>query len=101
MSKKSSTKRRPRRKYNPEFKAEAVRLVGDEGLTQAQAASDLGISAKLLSSWVRAAKSREMPPGQVTESERSELQRLRRENRVLRMERDILKKPQPSSPARP
>jgi transposase-like protein len=76
----------------PEVKTEAVRLVVDEGLTRAQAASDLGVGAKLLSGCVRAAKSREMAPSQGTESARSELSRLPRESRVRWMERDIPKK---------
>ncbi len=93
----STSRRRPR--YTSEFRAEAVRLVTDGGLTQAQAARDLGISAKLLSSWVRVASERSLP-GAMGDAERDELKRLRKEVRTLRMERDILKRPPPSSRAR-
>lgn len=80
-----------RRKFSEEFKAEAVRLVLEQGLGPAQAARDLGLGQSTLDNWVRAAREAQQPDS-LTESEKSELKRLRKENSVLRMERDILKK---------
>lgn len=80
-----------RRRYSPEFKAEAVKLVLDENLTQAQVCRDLGLPDSVLGRWVSAA--RVLPEsGSLTDAERVELVALRREVRVLRKERDILKK---------
>jgi transposase-like protein len=82
--------RRRRRKFSPEFKAEAVRLVGASDAPIATIAQQLGIGRGMLRRWVDAA---EPPPReQAPEDERSELARLRRENLQLKMERDILKK---------
>ena len=80
-----------RRKFSDEFKAEAVRLVLEQGLGPAQAARDLGIGQSTLDKWVHAARMAQQPEA-MTVDERSELKRLRREVSVLRMERDILKK---------
>ena len=82
--------RRSRRRFSPEFKAEAVRLVQttDESLTSI--ARELGVPTPTLHAWVTAARPQPREP--LTEDERSELRRLRRETRQLRMERDILKK---------
>ena len=91
MPAKSGSTSRRRRRSTSEFRAEAVRLVTDGGLSQAQAARDLGISAKLLSSWVRVARERSLP-GASGDAERDELKRLRKEVRTLRMEREVLKK---------
>ena len=75
---------------------EAVRLVKESGKPAAQISRDLGVSVKSLKDWV---KQQEIDSGQregLTASEREELRKLRAENRILRMERKILKKPQPS-----
>ncbi len=82
---------RKRRKYTPEFRAEAVALVEQEGVTQSQVACDLGISQSLLSKWVQNAKLASLP-GALTAAEREEMRQLRREVSILRQERDILKK---------
>ena len=82
--------RRRRRMFSPEFKAEAVRLVESSEASMATIAQQLGIARGVLSRWVNAA--RPVPRVAVTEDERSELARLRRENLQLKMERDILKK---------
>ena len=82
--------RRRRRRFSPEFKAEAIRLVNETDAPVAQIARDLGVSKTTLLQWVAATRPQPEPP--LTEDERSELGRLRRENRQLRMERDILKK---------
>jgi transposase len=84
----AQSRRLPR--YTPEFKAEAVRMVRTSPDAIPKIARDLGISAASLRLWVQAAQPVGSPP--LTDDERSELHRLRRENRTLRMERDILKK---------
>jgi transposase len=81
-------RRRPT--YTPEFKAEAVRLVRTSSDSLTKIARDLGIGGPTLRTWVEATRPKAESP--LTDDERSELRRLRRENRELRMERDILKK---------
>ena len=82
--------RRHRVRYTPEFKAEALRIVEHSNESLAKIAKDLGMTEKTLHAWVQAAR----PEGRVplNETERAELERLRRDNRRLQMERDILKK---------
>ena len=86
--------KRKRRFFDAAFKAEAVRLckVGDR--TIGQVARDLDLTETALRDWVRRAAidAGEGPAGELTTSEREELQRLRRENKRLQMEREILKK---------
>jgi transposase-like protein len=82
--------REKRRRYSPEFKAEAVRLSIESDASITQIARDLGVSEPSLRAWVAAA--RPQPKAPLTEDERSELIRLRREIRRVEMERDILKK---------
>jgi transposase-like protein len=91
---KSIMEKRKRRHFTKEFKAEAVRLVLEQKQTLADAARDLGILPASLSNWVKQAKidRGNGPPGALTTEERAELAQLRRENRTLRMEREILKK---------
>jgi transposase len=85
---------RRRRQFTPEFKAGAVRLVLEEGRSIGEVARSLDLVPSALGNWVQKAKveAGQGPVGAVTASERDELVRLRRENRQLRMERDILKK---------
>ena len=85
-----STKKK-RREFTPEFKAEAVKLVREEGLSRAQVARDLNLSPSMVGRWLEQAEAASAP-GALSIVERSELKRLRRENRVLRTEREILKK---------
>ena len=77
-------------RYTPEFKAEALQIVRQSNDSLSKIAKDLGITEKSLQAWVKAARSAPAEP--LAEDERAELQRLRRENRRLQMERDILKK---------
>jgi transposase len=86
--------KRPRRRFTDEFKAGAVRLVVDEGKAIPQVARDLDLKASVLRTWViRSQADRgKGKPGVLTTAEREELSKLRKENRELRMERDILKK---------
>lgn len=83
-------RRQKRRRYSPEFKAEAVRLVRETDESVSQIARDLGVSEPNLRRWVAEAQPPPTPP--LTADERSELVRLRREIRRVEMERDILKK---------
>jgi transposase len=77
-------------KYSPEFKAEAVRHVEQSGEPLRKIAQDLSVNVYTLKSWVEAARPEPREP--LNEDERTDLQRLRRENRQLRTKRDILKK---------
>ena len=95
-------------KYSEEFRAEAVRLWRDSGLTFNRVAADLGIPATTLRAWVRTTQAprpsylrrdaagdraaAEVPGGPLTGDERAELSELRRRVRVLETEREILRK---------
>jgi transposase len=82
----------PRPPYSPEFRAEAVRLYRSSGRGLKRISEELGIAHESLRRWDRQdAIDTGHAPGLSTD-EREELHRLRRENRVLREERDILKK---------
>jgi transposase len=86
--------KRKRRQFTAEFKADAVKLVRAGGRSIGQVAKDLDLTETALREWVRRAEieAGEGPPGALTQAEREELARLRRENKRLQMERDILKK---------
>jgi len=94
MDKRKKKQRRARRSFTAEFKAEAVRLcrVGDRGV--AQVAADLDLTETALREWVKRADidAGNGPEGALTSDERAELTQLRRENKRLQMEREILKK---------
>ena len=94
MSTMPETKRkRSRRSFSEEFKAGAVRLVLEEGKTVGAAARDLDLTESSLRKWVEQARAdRTKGKTGLTTAEREELARLRKENRVLHEERDILKK---------
>ena len=87
--------RRKRRKFNPEFKTEAVRLarVGDRSVQQI--ATDLDLTESALRNWIHQAEidagQAQSAPDALTTAEKSELSELRREVKKLRQERDILK----------
>jgi transposase-like protein len=86
-------KRRKRRSFTDEFKADAVKLVLAGGRTVGQVAKDLDLTETALRAWVRQAEvdAGQGAPEALTTDERSELARLRRENKQLRVEREILK----------
>lgn len=82
----------PKPPYPPEFREEAVRIYRESGRSLKSVCNDLGISLETLRKWVNQGQiDAGRRPGLTTE-ERAELTRLRRENRTLRMERDLLKK---------
>jgi len=83
-----------RSRYTPEFRAEAVKLYRSvkQEKSMRQVATELGISNETLRSWI---KQEDIDGGRregLSSEERQELSRLRRENRVLQEEREILKK---------
>ncbi len=82
-----------RRQYSSQFKREAVQLVTQGGLSIAQTARDLGLNDNMVSRWKKEAgqNGQRAFPGQGHPQD-EELSRLRRENEVLRQEREILKK---------
>ena len=82
-----------RRKFTSEYKAEAVQFVISSGQPVAEVARNLGIVEGTLGNWVaKARENGEVKEPELTVSDRAELQRLRRENQTLKMERDFLKK---------
>lgn len=95
---------RKRKRYTADFKKEAVQLVAREGYTIAEAASSLGINKNMLGRWRRehlSAPQNAFPGTGHRSSETEELDRLREENRRLRIEKEILKKQQCTSPRSP
>jgi transposase len=84
-----------RRRFDPDFRAGAVRIVRETGKSIAQVARDLGINDGTLANWVnkdREQRGEAAAAGALGEDERAELARLRRENAELAMERDVLKR---------
>ena len=82
-----------RRRFTQEYKDQAVSLVLDSGRSIAEVAKSIGVHEMTLGKWVRKAKDTErVEDGDLSETERAELKRLRQENAVLRMERDFAKK---------
>ena len=93
MGAKQDRAKRARRQFTDEFKAGAVRLVLDEGKTVAQVARDLDLTPSALGGWVKQARAnRDGGKSGLTSDERAELARLRKDNRELKLERDLLKK---------
>ena len=87
-------KRKQRRKFTPEFKAETVRLVQESGRSIGDVSKDMDLTESSVRNWVRQAgvDAGNGPSGALSTDEKEELKRLRKEIRTLRMERDILKK---------
>ena len=86
--------RRKRRHFTAEFKANTVRLIREGNKSIGEVAKDLDLTESAVRQWVKRAKidDGEGPPGELSSAEREEMARLQRENRQLRMEREILKK---------
>jgi transposase len=83
-----------RRKFTPEYRQEAARLVIDTGRPIAQVARELNLGEQLLGRWVARERARETGLGAEVSNvdEQSELERLRRENAQLRMDNEFLGK---------
>jgi transposase len=86
--------KRARRRFTREFKAETVRLIRECGKSIGQVSRDLDLTESAVRAWYKQSEIDQGrgAAGALTSSEREELQRLRRENRRLEMEREILKK---------
>jgi len=80
-----------RRSYTEDFKRDAVALVTEQGYKVTEAARSLDINSNQLHRW-KQQFAEEAAGTRLSGDEREELKRLRRENRQLRMEKDILKK---------
>lgn len=78
--------------YPLEFRREAIELVRLSGKPLVQIARDLGVSDMTLRNWIKQADVDQGKREGLSSDEREELRRLRRENRTLMMEREILKK---------
>ena len=87
-------RKRKRRRFSDDFKAETVRLVREGGKGVTEVARDLELTRSAVQRWVEQAEieAGRGPAGALTRAERAELVQLRRENVQLRMEREILKK---------
>jgi transposase len=81
-----------RRKFDREFREGAVRIVRETGKPIAQVARELGVNPGTLANWVAQDRRARDGEGRLSEDERAELARLRRENAELAMERDVLKR---------
>jgi len=84
-------KKRQYTQYTKEYKEEAVALVREQGYSVADAAKSLGINANLLYRWKEKLEE-ELEGKSLSMDERAELKKLRKENKNLRMEKEILKK---------
>ena len=81
-----------RRNFDREFREGAVRIVRETGRQVAQVARELGLHEGTLGRWVNLERRARDGEGPLSESERDELNRLRKENAELAMERDVLKR---------
>ena len=86
-----TTQKRTRRQYTEDFKRDAVALVTEQGYAIVKASRSLDIGPNLLGRWKREYEAQAKGES-LDHDEREELKRLRRENRELRMEKEILKK---------
>ena len=84
-------KKRIYKQYSKEYKEEAVALVLEQGYSVPEAAKSLGIASNILYRWKQHIEEQQQGK-ELAEDEREELKRLRKENKNLRMEKEILKK---------
>jgi len=83
--------KRTYKQYSKEYKEEAVALVREQGYSVPEAAKSLGIASNILYRW-KMQKEAQLEDKLLSDDEREELKRLRKENKNLRMEKEILKK---------
>jgi len=87
--------RKARRRFTQEFKDDAVSLVVEQGYSSAEVGRRLGVNENNVNRWVRQYRDKyesASTDGQTREQLETELKRLRKENKRLEMEREILKK---------
>jgi transposase len=89
---KGKVRRRQRRRFTDEYKAQTVKLVLSGHKTAGQVARDLDLTETAVRHWVKQARvdAGKGPPGVLTSAEKEELSRLRKEVHTLRLEREIL-----------
>jgi transposase len=92
MSDMEQRQHRPRRSFTPEFKADVVGLCRKGDRSVGQVAKDMDLTETAVRAWVRQADIDDGRRDGLTTAERDEVARLRKEVRVLREERDILKR---------
>jgi transposase len=85
-------KKRQRRKFSPEYKAEVVALYRTTDKTITQIVEELELTDSAVRRWIAQAEVDEGTRDGLTTQERTEIAELRRENRILREERDILRR---------
>ncbi len=83
--------RRHRRKFTDEFKAETVKRIRESGRTVGSVAQELDLTETAVRNWLKRAEA-SGSADMLSPAERAELRRLRKENRELRMEKEILRK---------
>ena len=79
-------------RFPPEFRQEALRLHSMSGRSIRATAQEIGVSTETLARWVRQEKIDQGKAAGLTSEERDELRRLRRETKILKEEKEILKK---------
>lgn len=84
--------KKTKRKYTDEFKEEAVKLISEQGYAATDAARNLGVDPALLSKWKRKIESQNSLGTMSLKEAQTELAKLRKENKQLKLEREILKK---------
>lgn len=87
---KKSSRKRP--SYSESFKADAVRMCVEGGVGPSQVARDLGVNVNSIRAWVKASAEGHTNESGASRDDRSEIARLHRELREVKMERDILRK---------
>jgi len=86
------TNKRERRVFSTEYKADAVKLWRESGDSREEVAKRLGLSGATLGKWIKQAEVDNGEREGLTTDEREELIGLRKQNKVLQMERDLMKK---------
>lgn len=82
-----------KKKFTEEFRREAIKLVTEQGYSQSEAGKSLGVNGKNISRWLKDSQLKKYRPGiQAKQDVNEELNRLRKENHRLKLEREILKK---------
>lgn len=95
------TNKKQRRVFTDEYKADAIKLWRESGETKDAVAERLGIHGTTLGNWIKQAEVDDGKREGLTSDERERLRALEKENKLLRMERDLLKKRRPSSHGKP